>query len=257
MRAAPGGRERSRAQLHPVRPDHRVIPLRGACQHNHLPLRTDLFSRVAWQLRNRAVIPPESLEVYAWLPVLAFKLPDNHPAAADLAAVATGAKTGEPVSGRVRETIQEIYADAGANAPRAFGLLLGTGSASDGSVADAFPRSVAQAEDLDRFVLALAAAFRESHPNALLARMIAPSALLDRGAGERTASRFAALLRQFDFVTLSIPTGELEPSDPWLDKLIDRVARQPAAPAGCPRPAAPSPCPCPGGAGQYAAQGPP
>lgn len=197
--------------------------------NRHLPLRTDLFSRVAWQLRNRAVIPPESLEVYAWLPVLAFKLPDRHPAAADLAAVAMEARTGAPLSGRVRKTLQEIYADAGANAPRIFGLLLGTDSAPDGSVTGELPRSIAQAEELDRLVLELAAAFRESHPNAMLARMIAPSALLDRGAGALTTSRYAALRRQFDFVALSIPAGELEPSDPWLEKLIERVAEQPGA----------------------------
>jgi hypothetical protein len=36
-----------------------------------MPMRADLFSRVAWQLKSRA-----GVKVYAWLPVLGFELPD-------------------------------------------------------------------------------------------------------------------------------------------------------------------------------------
>ena len=39
--------------------------------NRHLPMRADLFSRVAWQLRTRC-----GVSVYAWLPVLAWQLPD-------------------------------------------------------------------------------------------------------------------------------------------------------------------------------------
>lgn len=37
--------------------------------NRHLPVRADLFNRVAWQLQTRARV-----KVYAWLPVLAFRL---------------------------------------------------------------------------------------------------------------------------------------------------------------------------------------
>ena len=40
--------------------------------NRHLPMRADLFSRVAWQLRTRA-----GVEVYAWLPVLGFEFGDQ------------------------------------------------------------------------------------------------------------------------------------------------------------------------------------
>jgi biofilm PGA synthesis lipoprotein PgaB len=40
--------------------------------NRRLPVRADLFSRVAWQLRTRC-----GVEVYAWLPVLAWQLPDE------------------------------------------------------------------------------------------------------------------------------------------------------------------------------------
>ena len=38
--------------------------------NRHLPVRADLFSHVAWQLHTRALV-----DVYAWMPVLAFELP--------------------------------------------------------------------------------------------------------------------------------------------------------------------------------------
>lgn len=40
--------------------------------NRHLPMRADLFNRAAWQLRTRAFV-----NVYAWMPVLAFDLPAN------------------------------------------------------------------------------------------------------------------------------------------------------------------------------------
>jgi len=40
--------------------------------NRRLPVRLDLFNRVAWQLRTRAQV-----KVYAWMPVLGFKLPDK------------------------------------------------------------------------------------------------------------------------------------------------------------------------------------
>jgi len=42
--------------------------------NRHLPMRADLFNRVAWQLRTRA-----NVEVYAWMPVLSYDLPEGHP----------------------------------------------------------------------------------------------------------------------------------------------------------------------------------
>jgi len=42
--------------------------------NRHLPMRADLFNRVAWQLRTRTRV-----EVFGWLPVLAYDLPIGHP----------------------------------------------------------------------------------------------------------------------------------------------------------------------------------
>lgn len=42
--------------------------------NRHLPMRADLFNRAAWQLRTRAFV-----QIFAWMPVLAFDLPDTLP----------------------------------------------------------------------------------------------------------------------------------------------------------------------------------
>ncbi len=44
--------------------------------NRHLPMRADLFNRVAWQLRTRV-----GVKVYGWLPVLAYDLSPGHPLA--------------------------------------------------------------------------------------------------------------------------------------------------------------------------------
>ncbi len=44
--------------------------------NRHLPMRADLFNRVAWQLETLAEV-----HVYAWMPVLAFEFPEDHPLA--------------------------------------------------------------------------------------------------------------------------------------------------------------------------------
>lgn len=42
--------------------------------NRHLPMRADLLNRAAWQLRTRAFV-----QVFAWMPVLAFDLPETLP----------------------------------------------------------------------------------------------------------------------------------------------------------------------------------
>lgn len=87
--------------------------------NRHLPMRADLFSRVAWQLRTRAHV-----RVYAWMPVLAFRFPD----APDLPSLAGEPKPGgdhyrlAPWDPRVRQWIGDVYEDLAMHADEA-GLL--------------------------------------------------------------------------------------------------------------------------------------
>lgn len=77
-----------------------------------MPMRADLFNRVAWQLKTRAQV-----NVYAWMPVLAFKLnaPDTwkvHQWREDRAQVSDNQyQRLSPYHPDVRRVIGEIYAD--------------------------------------------------------------------------------------------------------------------------------------------------
>lgn len=163
--------------------------------NRQLPMRTDLFNRVAWQLRTRAAAPPDFVNIYAWLPVLAFKLPATHPAA--------------------RNAIAEIYEDIGKNAPRVAGLVFG---------ADA---TLSEFED----TRALAAAFKAGQPNAMTARMIAPNEVLDARAEAGTAQSFVSALKQYDFIVVSVTPAARDQIniDAWLSTLVNAVTRVPGA----------------------------
>lgn len=95
-----------------------------------LPMRADLFNRVTWQLRTRA-----DVRVYAWLPMLAYRLPDP-----DLQS-RLSVKVQDPGTGQLRPArrdyqrlspflpesariIGDIYADLGKQCPGVTGLLI-------------------------------------------------------------------------------------------------------------------------------------
>lgn len=90
--------------------------------NRHLPVRADLFNRVAWQIRTRTQVR----RLYAWMPLLAFHLPDSDPAAHDLVVTRQPASRDHlimgytrlsPFSPRARQAIREIYEDLAHAAP--------------------------------------------------------------------------------------------------------------------------------------------
>lgn len=81
--------------------------------NRHLPMRADLFNRAAWQLRTRAFV-----QVFAWMPVLAFDLPDTYPRVQrwypDNDVTGQDADQYErlsPFDPQVRQAVTEIYRD--------------------------------------------------------------------------------------------------------------------------------------------------
>lgn len=84
--------------------------------NRHLPMRADLFNRAAWQLKTRA-----GVEVYAWMPVLAFDLDPALPRVQRWNP-ATGTRDVDPdqyqrlspFDPQVRQQIGEIYEDLAA-----------------------------------------------------------------------------------------------------------------------------------------------
>ena len=80
--------------------------------NRHMPMRADLFNRVAWQLKSRA-----GVKVYAWLPVLGFELPD--PAQRQALAIRSGETDGmyrlDFSKPQARQIILDLYEDLAIN----------------------------------------------------------------------------------------------------------------------------------------------
>lgn len=88
----------------------------------HVPMRADLFNRVAWQIRTRTPVK----RLYAWMPMLSWELPAGNPAAGDRVVTLPGEQTDRvnmgyrrlsPFSPRARQAVREIYQDLARAAP--------------------------------------------------------------------------------------------------------------------------------------------
>lgn len=82
----------------------------------HMPMRADLFNRVAWQIETRTQVK----RVYAWMPMMAWELPATEAASNDKLVTLPSADGGHLNMGykrlsmfspRVRQTIKEVYED--------------------------------------------------------------------------------------------------------------------------------------------------
>jgi biofilm PGA synthesis lipoprotein PgaB len=79
--------------------------------NRHLPVKADLFNRVAWQLKTRCKV-----KVFAWMPVLAFTVPGFAPGdyvsqARQKGAVGESYQRLSPFHPRARSVILDIYED--------------------------------------------------------------------------------------------------------------------------------------------------
>ncbi len=83
--------------------------------NRHVPMRADLFNHVAWEIRTRTQVR----RLYAWMPVLAWTLPADHPAAG-LKVVTLPSSTGHltmgyprlsPFEPKAMTVVREIYED--------------------------------------------------------------------------------------------------------------------------------------------------
>lgn len=84
--------------------------------NRHLPVRSDLFNYVAWEIRRKTPVR----RVYAWMPLLAWELPVEHPTANEKvitlpgkssAALNMGYRRLSPFSANARQVIGEIFED--------------------------------------------------------------------------------------------------------------------------------------------------
>jgi biofilm PGA synthesis lipoprotein PgaB len=224
--------------------------------NRQLPVRADLFNRVAWQLRTRAQV-----EVFAWLPVLAFDLPgakvlawnkDTGAAAPDPAAY----RRLSPFDAAARGRILSLYEDLARNAPVS-GLLFhddaflsdfedASAPALDAYARAGLPRSIAairgdpelfrrwtslKTETLIAFTQELAARVRLYRSPLKTARNIFARPLLEPESEAWFAQNYDRFLAAYDQTAVmampymeNVPAGE---ADAWLRRLVERASRRP------------------------------
>jgi len=226
----------------------------------HLPTRADLFNRVAWQLLTRTQTP-----VYAWMPVMSFRLPDGrgdpdwyvhehrdgrtdvHP---------EGYRRLSPYHPEARRVILEIYEDLARHA--SFNGLLLQDDALLSDFEDASPHALAayrdaglpgdidalradadlharwserKTEDLVAFTGEIIARVRRYQGELTTTRNLYAEPVLEPAARGWYAQDLQAFLDAYDHVTLMAYPYMERARDPlaWLERLVDRVDAIPGA----------------------------
>jgi biofilm PGA synthesis lipoprotein PgaB len=229
--------------------------------NRHLPMRADLFDRVAWQLRTRA-----NVKVYAWMPVLSFALDGALPRVTRWDP-ATGRSAMDPdqyprlspFDPEVRRLIGEIYQDL-ARLTSVDGILYHDDAllsdfedASPGALrsyaANGLPDSLAalrgdpatlqrwtrfKSRYLIAFTDELTAKVRAIRgPQVRTARNLFAEPILNPESETWFAQNLDDFLASYDWTApMAMPLMEgqsLEQSGPWLEALVQRIKARPGA----------------------------
>jgi biofilm PGA synthesis lipoprotein PgaB len=197
--------------------------------NRHLPVRADLFSHVAWRLYTRSAV-----QVFAWMPMLAFALPDAE-RSARLAVKAVDRPATDPGDyhrlspflPESRRLIQEIYADLGRFAQINGVLFHDDGYLRDYEDAHAPGLSAAQkTQALVQFSHALADEVRHYRPDLKTARNLYPRLVLQPQSQAWFAQSLPAFLDAYDYTAVMAMPGlesRQAPAYGWLKELAERA----------------------------------
>jgi len=221
-----------------------------------MPVRADLFNRVAWQLQTRA-----GVNVLGWLPMMAYHLPDRNQQARlavkvrnDIGQLTPASRDYERLSPFLPETtevIGQIFADFGKNNPGVFGVFFHD----DAYLAEDEDASVLQPEarwpgtnhtlsggllspaqktqaliDFGDILLKRTKFYCNNSKPFLSARNLYPRVVLDPAAEAKFAQALAPFIKNYDRVVLmAMPylDGTSETPEDWLNKLLTKVAEHP------------------------------
>ena len=208
--------------------------------NQEMPVRADLFNRVAWQLRTRARVA-----VYAWLPVLAFQVDfpddwwvhewkDNKPVLSR-----NNYHRLSPFHPQAREFVTRIYQDLGRY--NHFSGLLFHDDALLTDFEDVSPAALLQMDGLSGeqkldakiaaltgFTETLAEAVRFYRPEIKTARNLYASVVMHPESKEWFAQTFENFIQHYDYVAVMAMPYMENARDPeaWLKELIGRITRR-------------------------------
>jgi len=231
-----------------------------------LPVKADLFNRVAWQLRSRA-----GVAIYAWMPVLSFELDPALPRVKKIPSPASSRQLDaphidfqqyrrlSPFDETVRLRIGEIYEDLARHAwidgilfhddallsdfedssPSALAAYQAAGFTGDVSQIRSDPATIQRwtrfkSQHLVDFTVSLAHKVRTIRgPHVKTARNIFAAPILNPASEEWFAQNLDDFLRAYDWTApMAMPLMENVPPpkiNDWLDSLVDAVAKKPGA----------------------------
>lgn len=227
--------------------------------NRYLPMRADLFNRVAWQIQTRTQVS----RLYAWMPLLAWELPQSNPVSKDLV-VTQQAKAGDhlnmgyhrlsPYSADARKTIEGIYQDLAKSAT--FDGILFHDDATLSDYEDASPEALQayqkiglpadlaeirnddaklqkwtafKTQTIDSFALDLAQKVRYYQPFLLTARNLYAQVALSAYSENWYAQSLEQSIKNYDFTAImAMPYMEQAPDkDKFYRDLVQRVKQQP------------------------------
>lgn len=189
--------------------------------NRHLPVRADLFNRVAWQLRTRA-----GVKVLAWLPVLGFEPSDP----AERRTLALPERRGDifrldPSNARARAMVSDIYEDL-AIASYFEGLLFHDDAYLRDDEVPAAGGAAARARLLIDFTLDLKRSAERWRPKLLTVRNLYARTVLEPESQQWFGQRLDAFLAAYDYTALmAMPwmEGEHRRPEAWMRELADAV----------------------------------
>lgn len=225
--------------------------------NRNIPVRSDLFNRVAWQIGTRTQVK----RVYAWMPMMAWELPAGNPAANDKVVTLQVDQTHlnmayprlSPFSPKARKVILEIYEDLAKSAVINGILFHDDVTLSDYEDDSVMARaqykkwklkaSVAKiranhseflrwtklkTEYLDDFALELAQIVRGYRPGLKTARNLYAQVALNKDAQEWYAQSLADSIKKYDYTAImAMPYMEqADDAGAFFDQIVSNVKRE-------------------------------
>jgi poly-beta-1,6-N-acetyl-D-glucosamine N-deacetylase len=195
--------------------------------NRHLPVRCNLFNRVAWQLRTRC-----NVAVYAWLPVLSYAFPDPE-LNRDLHLADTRLS---PFKQKTQQLIGDIYEDLGRASP-INGLffhddaVLLESERPQGQLKDRFKRARKNSEDLCDFTEMLEGRIRQWRSPLKTMRNLFARVAMYPSSEIRFGQNMALFLEHYDWIAvMAMPYLESAASEEvWFGNLVKAVSVYPGA----------------------------